>query len=65
MTIKGYYFLTPCRLIEAPFVTRTIMETFFNIASARAELRILPIIWYSSEKSNAGILQILMCLVLL
>ena len=32
MTIKGYYFLTPCRLIEAPFVTHTIMETsFFNI----------------------------------
>ena len=33
------------------------------IASAGAELRILPIIWYSSKKSNAGILQILMCLV--
>ena len=21
MTIKGYYFLTPCRLVEAPFNT--------------------------------------------
>ena len=32
MTIKGYYFLTPCQLVEALFVTRTIMETsFFNI----------------------------------
>ena len=36
-----------------------------HLASAGAELRILPIIWHSSKKSNAGILQILMCLVLI
>ena len=35
------------------------------VASARSELLILPILWYSSKNSNAGILQILMCLVLI
>ena len=41
------------------------MITSRDVASAGAELRILLIIWYSSKKSNAGILQILMCLVLI
>ena len=36
-----------------------------QVMHSGAELRILPIIWYSSKKSNAGILLILMCLVLI
>ena len=44
---------------------KLVTEASFQVSPVEVDLCILPIIWYSSKKSNAGILQILMCLVLI